>query len=72
MVDQPGLRLRDRRSPYAIVSWPLREQVAGFSQVGDKILVENGILRRAGWIVYGGVVAGLRAAGDGQRLRGVA
>jgi len=48
--------------PYAIFFGPWNE-ASSFSQVNDKILVENGTTTLAGWIAYAEFAAGLGALG---------
>jgi hypothetical protein len=48
--------------PFAIYFSPF-DNAASFSQVGDKVLIENGVTTPAGWIDYGKTVAGLGLLG---------
>jgi hypothetical protein len=48
--------------PFAVMFSPFTE-AAGFSQVGDKILVQGGVTTLAGWIAYLTGVAGLGILG---------
>ena len=48
--------------PFAIYFSPL-DNAASFSQVGDKVLIENGVTTLAGWIDYGETAAGLGLLG---------